>query len=104
MKRTPRTFRFSILLLYIIVGALLWSAYFAFIDSMPPEREIIGDAAFRLAWRRIPLVGAHVGLIGYTVPVLFSNIPLRRYTVRGLLIGTSVVAIELGLLVCTYRR
>jgi hypothetical protein len=94
MKQQPFTFRASILLASMFAGAAFWSAYMLFIDPSIPNR----------AFRKMPLVGAQLGLFAYTIPFLATNLRNLRYTTRGLLVGMAVVAIELGLLSCTFRK
>jgi membrane protein DedA with SNARE-associated domain len=60
-------FRWWKLLAFSALGAATWSLYIAYLSRFPPNQEMLGDAAYRLAWTQIIAAGAAVGAIGYLV-------------------------------------
>jgi hypothetical protein len=99
VNRTPIKFRILVLAACMVAGALLTSVHIAFFAAVPPVREVLGEEGFRRAWTLIPLTGAFVGAMVYTILAVANNLPMRQFSLRALLIAMTLVCLAVAFLV-----
>ena len=67
MSQAFSRFRWWTLLIYMVGWATLWSLYVAYLSSLPPRREMLGDETYTHAWRIIVIGGLVQGATLYVI-------------------------------------
>lgn len=70
-------FHWWVLAIYIAAGSVLYPLLVAYVSSMPPRREALGDAGYETAWRTIVVGGAGMGAIFYLIPWGLTRVQAR---------------------------
>jgi len=70
-------FRWWLLAIYIAAGSVLYPLLIAYVSSLPPRREALGDAGYEVAWRTIIFGGACLGPIFYLIPWGLTRLQAR---------------------------